>query len=90
MRPLIKFPKRSVYIDDKGAFLDQIRMTMPSKFSRQFIESPRLAIETLKQRQHTGKNIQNLLADSDAASGEGPVLQLCMRAPISTTGVVST
>lgn len=68
--PLIKFPKRSVYIDDKGAFLDQIRMTMPSKFSRQFIESPRLAIETLKQEATHWQDIQNLLAD-DAASGEG-------------------
>lgn len=68
MLPLIKLPKRVVYVDDKGQFLDVLRMSLSRKSSRQFFDSPAVALEQLKYEIRNWKSVQELLTDQAAGA----------------------
>jgi len=71
--PLVKLPKRIVYVDDDGAFLDALRKTMP-KHAREFRDSPRLTLEAIRGETPYWRAIELLLANAnesrDSPGGE--------------------
>lgn len=68
MLPLIKLPKRVAYVDDKGQFLDVLRMSLSRKSARQFFDSPATALEQLKYEIRNWKSVQELLTDRVAGA----------------------
>lgn len=71
--PLVKLPKRIVYVDDDGSFLDALRKTMP-KHAREFSDSPRLTLEAIRGEMPYWRAIELLLANAhdsrDTPGGE--------------------
>jgi CheY-like chemotaxis protein len=71
--PLVKLPKRIVYVDDDGAFLDALRRIMP-KHAREFRDSPRLTLEAIHGEMPYWRAIELLLANAhesrDTPGGE--------------------
>jgi len=65
--PLVKLPKRIVYVDDDGAFLDALRKTMPKHSSREFRDSPRLTLEAIRGETPYWRAIELLLANAHEA-----------------------
>lgn len=68
--PLIGIPKRVVYVDDKGSFLEALRRTMPRTHARQFITSPAVAVERLTYEIDCWRNLEKLLNSADDALDE--------------------
>ena len=63
MLPLIKLPKRVAYVDDKGQFLDTLRLSMNRNAARQFFDSPDAALEQLRYEIRNWRSVQELLTD---------------------------
>lgn len=70
--PLISIPKRIVYVDDKGSFLEALRKTLPRDHARQFIDSPSGAIERLQEEVVYWRDLERMLNVMDAGSLDHP------------------
>ena len=68
--PLISIPKRIVYVDDKGSFLETLRKTMPKNHARQFISTPSGAISRLAQEIVYWRELEQLLSVSENAGDD--------------------
>ncbi len=64
--PLVRLPKRVVYVDDDGAFLDALRKTMP-KNAREFRDSPQTTLEALRGETPYWRAIELLLSNAQEA-----------------------
>lgn len=69
--PLVLLPKRVVYVDDDGWFLDILQKTMPRRRTREFIESPDAALQTLSQETAYWRDVEALLSGAQAARLDG-------------------
>jgi CheY-like chemotaxis protein len=70
--PLISIPKRIVYVDDKGSFLEALRKTLPRDHARQFIDSPAGAIERLQEEVVYWRDLERMLNVMDSGSLDHP------------------
>lgn len=68
--PLITLPKRVVYVDDKGSFLEILRKTMPRLLARQFINSPQDAVSQLSKELIYWRDLECLLSVTDGPEDE--------------------
>jgi len=69
--PLVLLPKRVVYVDDDGKILDVLRMTMPKKVCREFIDSPDAALQALSQEEQYWRSIEEVLACAHESRRDG-------------------
>jgi len=71
--PLVLLPKRVIYVDDQGGFLDILRKTMPKRLSREFIDQPNAALQALLQETTYWCGVESLLsrAHEFRSDGEG-------------------
>lgn len=68
--PLISIPKRVVYVDDKGSFLEVLRKTMPRHHAREFISSPLDAVERLSMEGMYWRDLERLLSVAETEGNE--------------------
>lgn len=68
--PLISIPKRVVYVDDKGSFLEVLRKTMPRHHAREFISSPLDAVERLGMEGMYWRDLERLLSVAETDGNE--------------------
>ena len=68
--PLISIPKRVVYVDDKGSFLEILRKTMPRLLARQFISSPLEAVAQLSKEVAYWRDLERLLSVAEGRDDE--------------------
>jgi len=69
--PLVLLPKRVVYVDDQGSFLDILRKTMPKRLSREFIDQPDAALQALSQETTYWRGVESLLSRAHEARSDG-------------------
>lgn len=62
--PLVMVPKRIVFVDDRGSFLNKLQTIMPRRQSREFISSPQAALHELLQEVSYWRGIEALLSGS--------------------------
>lgn len=65
--PLVKLPRRVMYVDDDGGFLNALRRTMP-RVPRKFCDSPATALDTIRAEAPYWRSIERLLANAMEAS----------------------
>lgn len=74
--PLISLPKRVMYVDDKGAFLDALRRVMPRTHAQQFLTSPSAAIDRIGREARDWKDLEQVLSTGDDDASDDTQLPL--------------
>lgn len=74
--PLISLPKRVMYVDDKGAFLEALRRVMPRTHAQQFLTSPSAAIDRIGREAADWKDLERVLSTGDDESVDDALLPM--------------
>lgn len=69
--PLVLLPKRVVYVDDNGKFLNVLQQTQSDKHSREFFNAPHAALMALTQEAAYWEGITGVLCKSHVSRVDG-------------------